>query len=51
MCDGGVAAAAAAVIILGICFSRLLLSLHYLTDVAAGAAVGSFWVLVGWQLT
>lgn len=48
---GGVAAAVAACIILGICFSRLLLSLHYLTDVAAGAAVGLFWVLVGWRLT
>ena len=30
-----------------ISFSRLLLSLHYLTDVVAGAAVGLFWVLVG----
>ncbi len=41
----------AAVIVLGICFSRLLLSLHYLTDVVAGAAVGLFWVLLGWRLT
>ncbi len=41
----------AAVIVLGICFSRLLLSLHYLTDVVAGAAVGLFWVLLGWWLT
>ncbi len=42
--------AIAAVIVLGICFSRLLLSLHYLTDVVAGAAVGLFWVLLGWRL-
>lgn len=50
--DGAtIVVAIAAVIVLGICFSRLLLSLHYLTDVVAGAAVGLFWVLLGWRLT
>ena len=36
----------AAVLILSISFSRLLLSLHYLSDVLAGAIVGLFWVLL-----
>ena len=43
--------AVAAVLIGLISFSRLLLSLHYLTDVVAGAAVGLFWVLVGLRMT
>lgn len=33
-----------------ICFSRLLLSLHYLTDVLAGAIVGLAWLIIGWSL-
>ena len=37
-----------AVAIIGlICFSRIFLSLHYLSDVAAGLIVGVFWLLVG----
>lgn len=42
--------AVAGLLILSICFSRMLLSLHYLSDVVAGAVVGLFWVLVGWWL-
>jgi len=38
--------AVAAVLIVSISFSRLLLSLHYLSDVLAGAIVGLFWVLL-----
>ncbi len=37
-------------LILAISFSRLLLSLHYLTDVLAGAIVGLFWVLIAVQV-
>ena len=37
----------AAVIIGLICFSRIFLSLHYLSDIAAGLIVGAFWLLVG----
>ena len=33
-----------------ICFSRIFLSLHYLTDVAAGVLVGTFWLLVGFTV-
>ncbi len=40
--------AVAAILILGICFSRMLLSLHYASDVLAGATVGLFWVMAGW---
>lgn len=40
----------AAILILSISFSRLLLSLHYATDVLAGAAVGLFWVLIAAQV-
>lgn len=40
----------ATLLILAICFSRMLLSLHYFSDVVAGAAVGLFWVVVGWRL-
>lgn len=42
--------AVAAALILSISFSRLLLSLHYLTDVVAGATIGLFWVLVAAQV-
>lgn len=42
--------AAAAVLILLIAFSRLLLSLHYLSDVVGGMIVGAFWVLLAWRL-
>lgn len=42
--------AVAALLILAICLSRMLLSLHYFSDVAAGAVVGLFWVLLGWRL-
>ena len=31
-----------------ISFSRLLLSLHYLSDVIGGALVGLFWLLLAW---
>lgn len=40
----------AVLLILCICFSRMLLSLHYFSDVLAGAAVGLFWVLIGWRM-
>jgi len=33
-----------------IIFSRLFLSLHYLTDVVAGALVGAAWLAFGWRL-
>ena len=33
-----------------ICFSRIFLSLHYLSDVAAGVLVGVFWLLVGFAV-
>ena len=42
--------AVAAILILSISFSRLLLSLHYLTDVLAGATIGLFWVLIAAQV-
>jgi membrane-associated phospholipid phosphatase len=42
--------ATAGALILAISFSRLLLSLHYLTDVVAGATIGLFWVLVAAQV-
>ncbi len=41
---------AGVVFILLIMFSRLLLSLHYLSDIIGGALVGGFWVLVAWRL-
>ena len=46
----GAVLAIAAGLILMISFSRLLLSLHYLTDILAGATVGLFWVLVAWGI-
>jgi membrane-associated phospholipid phosphatase len=42
--------AVAVALIMSITFSRLLLSLHYLSDVLAGAMVGLFWVLVAAKL-
>ena len=42
--------AAAAMLIMLICFSRLLLSLHYLSDVLAGGVIGAFWLILGWGL-
>lgn len=36
-----------AMLILAIDFSRIFLSVHYLSDVAAGGFVGAFWLLVG----
>ena len=41
---------AGVVFILLIMFSRLLLSLHYLSDIIGGALVGAFWVLIAWRL-
>ncbi|MDT7952344.1 MAG: phosphatase PAP2 family protein [Acetobacteraceae bacterium] len=46
----GVVFTLAAALIVLISFSRLLLSLHYLTDVLAGATVGLFWIIVAWQI-
>lgn len=43
--------AVAGLLILLICLSRLVLSLHYLSDVLAGVVVGLAWVLLGWALT
>ncbi len=31
-------------------FSRIILSLHYLSDVVAGGLVGAAWVVLGWRL-
>ncbi|NEZ04704.1 phosphatase PAP2 family protein [Wenzhouxiangella sp. XN201] len=39
-----------AVLIVLIGFSRMLLSLHYTSDVVAGFLVGGFWLLVGFAL-
>ncbi|WP_282412799.1 phosphatase PAP2 family protein [Pseudomonas sp. PS01299] len=36
-----------AVLIGAICFSRIFLSLHYLSDVVAGFLTGCFWLLIG----
>lgn len=40
----------AAVLIAMVGFSRMLLSVHYASDVAAGFLVGGFWLLVGFAL-
>lgn len=40
-----------AVLILAIGFSRIFLSMHYTTDVAAGFMVGAFWLLVGFAMS
>ncbi|MGB7756834.1 MAG: phosphatase PAP2 family protein [Salinisphaera sp.] len=40
-----------AALILLIAFSRLLLSVHFTSDVAAGLLVGGFWLLAGFALT
>lgn len=42
--------AAAALLVALISFSRLLLSLHYFTDVIAGGLIGAAWLAVGWHL-
>ncbi len=41
---------AAGLLIMLISFSRLLLSLHYFTDVLAGGLIGVVWLTVGWHL-
>ena len=41
---------AAGLLIALICFSRLFLSLHYLTDVLAGGVVAAAWLVLGWRL-
>ncbi len=41
--------AATALLILLISFSRLLLSLHYLSDVVGGLLIGAFWLLLAWR--
>ena len=43
--------AVGSLLILCICFSRMLLSLHYLSDVLAGVLVGLFWLLLAWRLS
>lgn len=40
----------AAVLIALVGFSRMLLSLHYASDIAAGFLVGGFWLLLGFAL-
>lgn len=40
----------AAVLIVLVGFSRMLLSLHYASDIAAGFLVGGFWLLLGFAL-
>ncbi len=40
-----------AVLVLAIGFSRIFLSLHYTTDVAAGLMVGAFWLMVGFAVS
>ena len=42
------AAGAALIGLIG--FSRIFLSLHYVTDVLAGYAVGAAWLWLGWRL-
>ena len=40
-----------ALLVLAIGFSRVFLSLHYTTDVAAGFLVGAFWLLAGFAIS
>jgi undecaprenyl-diphosphatase len=40
----------AALVIALVCFSRLFLSVHYLSDVAGGILIGAFWLLVGFAI-
>lgn len=46
----GLVFAVGGLLILAICFSRMLLSLHYFSDVLAGVLVGLFWLLLTWRL-
>ena len=46
---GGTVLLCAAALIALIMFSRLLLSVHYLSDVVGGALVGGAWVLLCWR--
>jgi undecaprenyl-diphosphatase len=32
-------------------FSRIFLSLHYLSDVLAGYAIAAVWLWIGWRMT
>ena len=41
----------AAVLIACVAFSRIFLSVHYASDIAAGLLVGAFWLLVGFALS
>lgn len=41
----------ASVLIALIAFSRMLLSVHYASDITAGLIVGAFWLLAGFALT
>jgi undecaprenyl-diphosphatase len=43
------ACAGVAIALIG--FSRIFLSLHYLTDVLAGYAVAAAWLWIGWRMT
>ncbi len=46
---GAVLAGVVALVVL-ICASRMVLSLHYLSDVLAGAVIGGFWLFVAWRM-
>jgi len=46
----GLVYAVAGVLIALIWASRMVLSLHYLTDVVAGGLIGLAWVMLGWRL-
>ena len=45
----GMVLACAGMVVVLIGFSRIFLSLHYLTDVLAGYAVAAAWLWVGWR--